>query len=305
MPARYARVLLRQHRFELRAVVLVAVVAIFGIASASAATMTLDISRCLSVSSPDLECQSTLDRWSLLVGIGIALQYLSTLILAFLALTVGVQLIAKETEQRTASLAWTLAPSRSRWFVERALVVGVMITIVAIIVGSALDVLQAATDPLTPLDRSLKSYFVRGPMVPGLVVGAFGIGVASGAVTGRGLPGLIVGAGLAVTLLSGVLLAGRAVASDHLQVIDPADTGALVIDFMVLDNTDGRIKTFDEAYALLPQSDPGFDSRFPPVRAGVPGPSAPMFVGGQLATFVVISLCALVFAHTVVLGRRA
>ncbi len=119
----------------------------------------------------------------------------------------GGPLIAREIERGTTRLAWSLAPSRLRWYLSRMLPVVVAVLAVTFAAGIAADRLTAAISPNVDVAKAFDSFGQRGVLVAitGLVIAAGAIGL--GAVTGRVLPTII----LALILgYFGILAVGEA-----------------------------------------------------------------------------------------------
>lgn len=113
-----------------------------------------------------------------------------------MGILVGVPAVGSEIETRTAMLAWTVGPSRSRWLTRRVVVIGPILLLAVLVPAIALTILAGAQkpliDPLATFDR-----YQSGAIVSiGRAVLAFGIGLLVGTILGRVLPSLIVSAGL-------------------------------------------------------------------------------------------------------------
>ena len=124
-----------------------------------------------------------------------------------LGILVGVPLVGSEIETRTATIAWSLGPSRRRWLTVRLAILGVGLAIVLAIPAIAAQVLENVRPNYADYDPSttvLIDYGLRGPLVVLRGLAAFSIGVATGLVLGRVLPALLV-AGVAVVVLWNVL----------------------------------------------------------------------------------------------------
>ena len=120
-------------------------------------------------------------------------------------LVLGVPIVARELERRTASISWPLAGSRMRWLAWRT-VPTLVIALVAVCVP-ALTVDQALRARWPQDDVGFLEYGMHGVPVVMRAALALVIGVALGAVIGRLLPALLVGAGLSVALAVGLNLA--------------------------------------------------------------------------------------------------
>ena len=122
-------------------------------------------------------------------------------------LIVGVPLVARDIEQGTAQLAWTLGRSRTRWLLQR-IAFGVLVVVV-LLAGVAVmtDLLGAAMQPNDDLGRSFHFEGNRGVIIVARGILALGIGVLVGAVLGRQLPALLLG-----LIVTGLLYAAVTVA---------------------------------------------------------------------------------------------
>ncbi len=118
-------------------------------------------------------------------------------------LFVGVPVVARELERGTTRLAWSLGPSRWRWYVAKVVPLLVMIAALTFLAGVALDRFYAVTNPLADPSRSFDSFGTRGGLVASRAVFIFAVAVAVGAISGRAWPSLIV-----ATLVVALGLAG-------------------------------------------------------------------------------------------------
>jgi len=124
-------------------------------------------------------------------------------LMPFLAgLLLGVPIVAREIEHRTALIAWPLVGSRSRWLAVRlvpALIIGVVVLAV-LAVGA--DLVAQAYLPKS--DLGFLHHGSRGvPLVMRGVI-ALLLAVVVGAVIGRVLPALLVGIALCIGLSIGL-----------------------------------------------------------------------------------------------------
>jgi hypothetical protein len=233
------------------------------------------------------------------------------LIVPFLAgLVIGPPLVARELERGTGRLAWSLAPSRHRWFLARLVPILVAVLALGLLTGLALDRLVAATEPWTDPGLSFAAYGSRGIVFAARVVFVFAIGVLAGALMGRTLPALLVAAVVAwIGLAGGTWVHQRWLASEAVLMEDAMDgslQGALYIDQRLRDPA-GNVLTWDEAYEVLPDqvSD---DEVWPPadwtyLALAVPGERYPMV---QIREVAALSLATLAFlgVAAVSVGRR-
>ena len=117
-------------------------------------------------------------------------------------LLLGMPIIAREVEHRTALLAWPLAGSRVRWLVLRiapAIVIGV---VVVAVLAVAADLMAQAYLPKS--DLGFLHHGSRGvPLVMRGVLVLF-LAVVVGALIGRMLPALLLGIALSIGLSIGL-----------------------------------------------------------------------------------------------------
>lgn len=118
---------------------------------------------------------------------------------------IGVVVVGREIEHRTATLAWMLAPDRRRWLLSRALVGAVVVALLLAVPSVVASEAQRLVYPWAPPETSFNDYGLRGPLVVARGVAAFAIAMLIGAVLGRVLPALLLAGvgclGLAMALM--------------------------------------------------------------------------------------------------------
>jgi hypothetical protein len=113
-------------------------------------------------------------------------------------LVLGVPILTREIEHKTAMIAWPLAGSRLKWLAWRLLPVLLVVLALIGLLAFAADQLAQAYFPHD--DIGFTQYESRGvPMVMRACL-VLVLGVAVGAVIGRLLPSLLVGIGLCVAI---------------------------------------------------------------------------------------------------------
>ena len=113
-------------------------------------------------------------------------------------LALGVPIVTREIEHRTAMLAWPLAGSRLKWLAWRVLPVLLVALVLLGVLAFAADQLMQAYFPHDNI--GFYGYESRGvPFVMRAVL-VLVAGVAVGAIIGRLLPSLLVGIGLCLAL---------------------------------------------------------------------------------------------------------
>jgi hypothetical protein len=179
------RLTLRLHR-DVLLTIAVALVAIVGLASWT--EWRLD-----SLAS-GAACPGDLDRCGAYVGArqlsGVVLLALGLVPIAGVIL--GVPILAQEFERSTIVLAWSLEPSRWRWFLHRLAPILVFALVVGVVAGVVADRLEGSAFPVADPNASFHDYGLRGAVLVGRLMLALGCAVVVGGLLGRILPSLIV-----------------------------------------------------------------------------------------------------------------
>jgi hypothetical protein len=145
---------------------------------------------------------------SMLVGEGFLPWSAMGLLPFAIGLLGGTPLVAAELEARTTSTAWTLSPSRTRWLLRQAAPVAFVLGI-----GAAIAAVAASGVVAAEVEWGHSAFYyvgLHGPLALVRSFAAFGIGLLIGAVIGRTLPALAVGAAVSVAVLFGVAAAREA-----------------------------------------------------------------------------------------------
>lgn len=90
------------------------------------------------------------------------LSYFSWLAPFGMGLVLGVPLVSREIEHRTAGVAWTLSRSRTWWLARRAAFLALVLVVLLIVVAIVGEVLASAQMPAQHLDRDFAWYGRRG-----------------------------------------------------------------------------------------------------------------------------------------------
>jgi hypothetical protein len=270
------RLLLKTHRFEVVAIVLACVVLagadLFLANQLDAAALP---AACVFVpgsgpqppaagSAQDLDCQARNDaldsiqgRVTEALGFGAALPVLAGILL-------GVAVVGRELETGTASLAWTLGRSRTRWFVTRCLALAAILGVALALPALAANMLEGARQPLADPGSSFADGGVRGSVFVLRGVMAFGVGLVAGALIGRQLPALIVALALALVVLvgfeAGVGSWKMALAVWRPESSSASGAGDLVLNQAYRDRATGTIVDENTVIQLAPQVNGGADS---------------------------------------------
>ena len=255
-------------------------------------------------------CEQALNAWfSAQQGVvGLAAGLLIFISLAA-GLFLGVPIVARELERGTTRLAWSLTPSRMRWYLARMVPILVVLAIVTYLAGIAAERFIAAVTPLEDLSNSFTAFGFRGLLIASRAVFIFAVAVAVGAIVGRVLPAVIFAAIIATIGLAG----GEAV---HERILE-AEAVALPMDM----NSNGATRPGDRYitqkfvlpdgtladYSYFGGQDP-YDQngmpRYPIVMMVVPGERYRFVETREAAALAGGSLVALVLAAFVVSRRR-
>lgn len=121
-----------------------------------------------------------------------------------MGLVLGIPLVSREIEQRTAGLAWALSRSRARWLAWRVAFAAVVLIVLLLVLAITSEVLASAQMPTRHLDEDFAWYGRRGGLMVVRGLASLGIGVLLGAVLGRVLPALLVGAFASVLIFTAI-----------------------------------------------------------------------------------------------------
>lgn len=190
-------------------------------------------------------------------------------------LFLGAPLIAREIERGTTRLAWSISPSRFRWYLARMLPIIVTVVVLTFAAGFAADRLIAARSPAIDMANSFDGYGTRGVLVAvtAFVMAAGAIGL--GAVIGRVLPTIILALILGSLGLSLVSRAHERYTANEAIPVDEANIGGgdrYVDQFFRL--PDGRLVGWQELAEIDPAAMESMDgpmSKYPLVAMVIPG----------------------------------
>jgi hypothetical protein len=167
---------------------------------------------------------------------------------ALAGVILGIAVVAKELDQRTAVLAWSVGPSRRRWLLQRTIpLLGVLVLLgigCAQLTVALLRLRSPSSD--IPVDFASIPFLDFGPAA--LAVSSFGLTVVVGAMLGRLLPSLLAAGAF---VLFGTLLISqgseRLMAGESLVVESSRAVDGRIIDAL-LRTPDGRIIGWGEAF---------------------------------------------------------
>ena len=244
-----ARVAFRLHRF-----VLLAVAGMVLVASAAA----LVVAAALRDAAPTIcagswqSCQGYTSRFDQIDSWAGPLMGILGGVAPIGGLFAGGGLVAREIEDRTAPLAWSLSPSRTRWLFGRvAPVAAVLLVLFAIAAIAATELERARYPGIDPL-LSFYGESSRGLELVAIGFLVFAGAVLSGSIVGRVMPSLILAAVLGLALTVGAFAAEAAWIPSQAVIVD-AETGAsykgaFYIDQLVRLQTGELIPTQDVVF---------------------------------------------------------
>ena len=122
-----------------------------------------------------------------------------------LGLFLGVPVVAREIEGRTAGIAWTLSRSRSRWLIQRVIPLVVVVIVLSTAVGIGSEFVTR-TNPFADLaaNPGFVDHTARGWMLPVRALAVLVLGVAVGAIVPRQLPALLLAGAVTLALFVGL-----------------------------------------------------------------------------------------------------
>jgi hypothetical protein len=243
--------------------------------------------------------------------------------MAFLPLAIGLvlgaPLVAREIEGATASTVWALSASRERWLASRLIPMIVVVVALLGVAAVAVEILWLARDPWKPSVR-WDDAGLHGPVVLAMGVASFSVALLCGAVLGRVLPAVIVGAALAGVLLVGHrYIMNEWLDSEAQRHLFPIQLAALDDDRPDLPggtNTtfrwrspDGPLLLDEEAISRVP-SDAGdwqawlLANGYEPVLVGVPADVYPTWAGLETGGLGIVGVVAIAATIAIVNRRR-
>jgi hypothetical protein len=226
-----------------------------------------------------------------------------------LGLFLGVPLVAREVESRTAQVAWTISRSRRRWLLQRSTPVLGAVVVACLAGGIAGDVLVHAAPWVEGSDPGFSDWWARGPQVAvrGVAVGA--IGLVVGAFIGRQLPALLLaGMGTLALFVAATLMVDGWMEAAAEPVVVGAEqiVSGKIYGSGFRDDATGEIVSYEQAYELFGQeldelgTPPGYSN----VYFMVPSRRYGEFVLYEAAIFGLVALAGIGASAQIVANRR-
>ena len=200
-----------------------------------------------------------------------------------LGLFLGVPVVAREIEGRTAGIAWTLSRSRTRWLSQRILPLAVVVIVLAAAVGVGSEFVTR-TNPFAELaaNPGFADYTSRGVLLPVRTLAVLLLAIAVGAMVPRQLPALLLGGAVTLALFVGLTIGMDAWMTAEAKPIPFNESrfgafgdGPRIFDVAYRDDATGEVVSMNDFYnrygdIALPddeQDPPGFTQ----VAIGIPG----------------------------------
>jgi hypothetical protein len=229
-----------------------------------------------------------------------------------LGLILGIPVVAREIEGRTAGIAWTLSRSRLRWLMQRVLPLALVVVILAAVVGIGSEFVTR-TNPFADYaaNPGFADYTSRGVLLPIRALAVLLLAIAMGAMVPRQLPALLLAAGLTVVLFVGLTMGMDAWMTSEARPI-PIDStqlgGPRIFDVAYRNDASGEVISMNAFYnsygdVALPdgqENPPGFTQ----VAIGIPGEQYWTWVLREAAILVALAVAGAGLAAFVVTRRR-
>ena len=198
------RLTLKQHRFETISITVVSLgLAVAALIEAFRLNSLNVSASCLAAgsyfgpgsitSAADAHCQELANAFDKVHGsVDMNLVRLLILLVPLVAgIVLGAPLVARELEQGTAPLSWSLSGSRRRWLFGKVLAGVVLLVPLMLALGLAAEVLEGALDPGVNTHAAFQNYLGRGFFLALWALAAFAGTLSLGTLFGRTMPALI------------------------------------------------------------------------------------------------------------------
>jgi hypothetical protein len=222
-------------------------------------------------------------------------------------LLIGGPIVARELESGTARLAWSLGPSRLRWFLHRAVPALVVALAAGLAIGLTADALLHLSDPTLNTDQSFAAFRQRGLLIAAQALLIASIALALGSILGRAVPTFVLGlilfgaVSMAVDKVETQLLTNEALVSDSFQF----DGGGLFLESRIR-MPDGQVLTWEQMSIQHPEIiNNGYDPEtYRDVVLYIPGSRYPEIEGREALALGALAAVFLVVAAVAVVRRR-
>lgn len=266
---------------------------------------------CMAHVTPDSNaCQSILAPLNGLASWEITAKLAAQWMPLILGLFLGVPVVAREIEARTAPMAWALDPGRGRWLLQRTLPVLAVVLVAGVLIGIGGELLtQAPPIQEHPLGAGFSDYGSRLGQVPVRAIVVLVLGIFIGTLVPRQLPALLL-TGAATLLLFMALTLGMGAwmqaEAEPIPIDHGYEAGAHVYEQAFQDNATGAlISTGDFDQQQIGTDNP---AAAPPgmtrVWLGIPGEKYGLWVARESAILGALALVVSAMTLVVVQRRR-
>jgi hypothetical protein len=299
------RLTYRINRFEIRAILIATILSVAVSAVVIAWIRNSGYADCIVSEGPfSATCFELQGIGSVATRIANLSQNLAGFFPILAGLLLGAPIIARELDKGTARLAWSLGPSRRRWYVQRVLPILVVVGVTAMTIGVVSEQLVALFSPDVDLTKSFVGFHTRGVLLATEALLVASVAVAVGAVVGRQVPTILLALILGgMTLLAIAEVDNRLLAGETVRLTGENQYGNdLIVGEGRFELPDGRLVTFDELAVIDPKvMEEGFD--YPYVQFGIPRERYREVETREALAQVALSVICLA-AGAVVVGRR-
>ena len=234
-----------------------------------------------------------------------------------LGLFLGVPVVAREIEGRTAGIAWTLSRSRSRWLIQRVLPLAVVVIVFSAAIGIGSEFVTR-TNPFADLaaDPGFADYTSRGVLLPVRAIVVLLLAIAVGAMVPRQLPALLLAGAVSLALFVGLSIGmdtwmtaeAQPMLIDESGRFGPFGDGPRIFDIAYRDDATGEVITMNDFYnrygdVAIP-NDEQEPEGFTQVAIGIPGEEYTTWVVRESAIMGAVALASAGLALLVVRRRR-
>lgn len=299
------RLTYRINRFEIRVVLVATVLSVVVSAAVISWIRSSGYLACIaSMAGPTAACLELEDVGAWAARIATLSSHLVPFFPFLAGLLLGGPLIARELDKGTARLAWSLGPSRGRWYAQRVIPILLVVVSTAMIIGLVAEQLVALFAPDVDLANSFIGFHQRGILVASSALLVASIAVAIGSIVGRPVPTLVLALALGgATLMAVAEIHQRVLAGDAVRLVEENTyANDLVVGEGRFELPDGRLLTWDE----LTAEDPTVFERpfdYPFVTFGIPRQRYREVETREALAHVALSI-VFIGASAVVVGRR-
>jgi hypothetical protein len=233
-----------------------------------------------------------------------------------LGLILGIPVVAREIEGRTAGIAWTLSRSRSRWLIQRVTPLVVVVVVLAAAVGIGSEFVTR-TNPFADLaiDPGFADHTARGWMLPVRALAVLLLAIAVGAMVPRQLPALLVAGAVTVALFVGLSIGmdiwmtseAKPIPFEEESRFGPFGGGPRIFGIAYREDATGEVITENDFYNRYADTfvlDGEMPQGFTQVAIGIPGTEYGVWVLRESAIVGAVAIASGGLALAVVRRRR-